>query len=154
MDKSRITEPQPPIMYQQWIKEFIDFAFKGAKENDVVLCPCKHFGFKKSKSVSEMFDRLIWSPFPKGYTTWIHHGESFDLPNTIFPSTTPNMVEDNIIVKYHIQNMINDAFGVDRNHANEIPSASNLEIAQEDYVMSNATQEINEANEYYELARE
>ncbi|CAI8609127.1 unnamed protein product [Vicia faba] len=110
MDKSWITKPLSSITYQQGIKEFIDFAFKGAKENDVVICPCKRCGFRKSKNT--------------------------------------------IIVEDPIQNMINDAFGVDRNHANEISYPSNLEIDQEDYVMPSATQEINEAKEYYELARE
>ncbi|CAI8596225.1 unnamed protein product [Vicia faba] len=62
--------------------------------------------------------------------------------------------KDTIIVEDPIQNMINDAFGVDRNHANEIPYASNLEIDQEDYAMPSATQERNEAREYYELDRE
>ncbi|CAI8609128.1 unnamed protein product [Vicia faba] len=123
MDKSWITKPLSSITYQQGIKEFIDFAFKGAKEND-------------------------------GYTMWIHHGEYFVRPSTISHSTVPNMVEDTIIVEDPIQNMINDAFGVDRNHANEISYPSNLEIDQEDYVMPSATQEINEAKEYYELARE
>ncbi|CAI8589347.1 unnamed protein product [Vicia faba] len=89
-----------------------------------------------------------------GYTMWIHHGESFVRSSTISPSTTPSMVEDTNIVKEPIQNMINDAFGVYGNHANEIPSASNLEIEQEDYVMPSSTQERNEAKEYYELARE
>lgn len=63
MNKSWITKPQSSIAYQQGIKEFIDFAFKGAKENDVVICPCKRCGFRKSKSRSDMFDHLIWSPF-------------------------------------------------------------------------------------------
>ncbi|CAL5203970.1 unnamed protein product [Lathyrus oleraceus] len=99
MDKSWITKPQSSIAYQQGIKEFIDFAFKGAKENDVVICPCKRCGFRKSKSRSDMFDHLMWSPFPQGYIIWIHHGESFVLHSTISHSTTPNMVEDNIIVE-------------------------------------------------------
>ncbi|CAI8598001.1 unnamed protein product [Vicia faba] len=101
-----------------------------------------------------MFDHLSWSPFTQGYTMWIHHGESFVRNSTISPSTIPNMVEDTIIVEDPIQNMINDAFRVDKNHANEIPYASNLEIDQEDYAMPSATQERNEAKEYYELARE
>lgn len=42
------------------------------------------------------------------------------LPSTISPSTT-NIIEDIIIVKDPFQNMINDAFGFDRNNANEIP---------------------------------
>ncbi|CAI8610256.1 unnamed protein product [Vicia faba] len=154
MDKSWIIKPQSSIAYQKGIQEFIDFAFKGAKENDVVICPCKRCGFRKLKSRSDMFDHLSWSPFPQGYTVWIHHGESFVRSSTISPSTTPSMVEDTNIVEEPIQNMINDAFGVYGNHANEIPSASNLEIEQEDYVMPSSTQERNEANEYYELARE
>ncbi|CAI8593444.1 unnamed protein product [Vicia faba] len=154
MDKSWIIKPQSSIAYQKGIQEFIDFAFKGAKENDVVICPCKRCGFRKLKSRSDMFDHLSWSPFPQGYTMWIHHGESFVRSSTISPSTTPSMVEYTNIVEEPIQNMINDAFGVYGNHANEIPSASNLEIEQEDYVMPSSTQERNEAKEYYELARE
>ncbi|CAI8588911.1 unnamed protein product [Vicia faba] len=154
MDKSWIIKPQSSIAYQKGIQEFIDFAFKGAKENDVVICPCKHCGFRKLKSMSDMFDHLSWSPFPQGYTMWIHHRESFVRSSTISPSITPSMVEDTNIVEEPIQNMINDAFGVYGNHANEIPSASNLEIEQEDYVMPSSTQERNEAKEYYELARE
>ncbi|CAI8590840.1 unnamed protein product [Vicia faba] len=154
MDKSWIIKPQSSIAYQKGIREFIDFAFKGAKENDVVICPCKRCGFRKLKSRSDMFDHLSWSPFPQGYTMWIHHGESFVRSSTISPSTTPSMVEDTNIVEEPIQNMINDAFGVYGNHSNEIPSASNLEIEQEDYVMPSSTQERNEAKEYYELARE
>ncbi|CAI8595258.1 unnamed protein product [Vicia faba] len=154
MDKSWIIKPQSSIAYQKRTQEFIDFAFKGAKENDVVICPCKRCGFRKLKSRSDMFDHLSWSPFPQGYTMWIHHGESFVRSSTISPSTTPSMVEDTNIVEEPIQNMINDAFGVYGNHANEIPSASNLEIEQEDYVMPSSTQERNEAKEYYELARE
>ncbi|CAI8587826.1 unnamed protein product [Vicia faba] len=154
MDKSWITKPLSSIAYQQGIKESIDFAFKSEKEKYVVICPCKWCGFRKSKSMSDMFDHLSWSPFPQGYTMWIHHGESFVRPSTISPSTIPNMVEDIIIVEDPIQNLINDAFGVDRNHANGIPYASNLEIDQEDNAMPSATQERNEAKEYYELARE
>ncbi|CAI8587824.1 unnamed protein product [Vicia faba] len=123
MDKSCITKPLSSIAYQQGIQEFIDFAFKSAKENDVVIFPCKWCGFRKSKSRSDMFDNLSWSPFPQGYTMRIHHGESFVRPSTISSSTIPNMVEDTIIVEDPIQNMINDAFGVDRNHANGIPYA-------------------------------
>lgn len=136
------------------IKEFITFAFKGAKENDIVICPCKRCSFNKSHGRNIMFDHLIWSPFLKEYTMWIHHGESLLSPSTISHSTTPNMVEDIIIVDDPIQNMINDAFGVNMNHANKIPFASNLEIDQEDYVIPSAPHERNEAKEYYELARE
>lgn len=66
---------------------------------------------------------------------WIHHGDSFVLPSNISHSTTLNMVEDVIIIEDPIHNMINDAFGVDRNHANEIPYASYLEIYEEANVM-------------------
>lgn len=64
------------------------------------------------------------------------------------------MIEDTIIVEDRSQNMINDAFGVDRDHANKIPIASNLKIDQEEYVMPSETQEINECKVYYELDRE
>lgn len=50
--------------------------------------------------------------------------------------------------------MINDVFGVVRDHANKIRTASNLEIDREEYVIPTATQERNEIKDYYELARE
>ena len=75
-----------------------------------------------------MFDHLMWSPFPKGYAMWIHHGEPFIPPSTISYSITPNMVGNTIIVEDPIQKIVNEAFGVDRNHANKISPAFNLEI--------------------------
>jgi hypothetical protein len=48
MDKSWIIKPQSSIAYQKGIQEFIDFAFKGAKENDSNM-PFQTWRFQKIK---------------------------------------------------------------------------------------------------------
>ena len=52
---------------------------------------------------------------------WLYHGESRSEETRNVSHT--NVVQDNII-KNPIQNMINDAFRVDRQHTNEVPIAS------------------------------
>ena len=68
-----------------------------------------------------IYDHLICTPFPVGYTFWLYHGESRSEETRNVSHT--NVVQDNII-KNPIQNMINDAFRVDRQHTNEVPIAS------------------------------
>jgi hypothetical protein len=75
-----------------------------------------------------MFDHLSWSPFPKGYTTWLHHGEIVRKTSTISPSTIPNIGQEAVVVEDPIHNMIHDAFGVDSESISEVPVASDVEI--------------------------
>ena len=101
-----------------------------------------------------MFDHLKWSPFPKGYTVWLHHGESLGETSCVSTSTIPNIGQDTMVVEDPIQNMINDAFGVDRDQTNEEPIASNVEIDQDEDVIASVSEERNEAKEFYELTRD
>jgi hypothetical protein len=68
----------------------------------------KYCGFKKPQSMSIMSDHLSWSPFPEEYTTWLHHGKTLGKTSTIL-----NIGQDAVVFEDSIQNMINDAFGVD-----------------------------------------
>ncbi|KAK2436386.1 hypothetical protein QL285_021384 [Trifolium repens] len=149
MDKSWIMKPQGSDAYKLGVKEFIKFAFKDKPKNIELICPCKYCGFKKPQSMSVMSDHLSWSPFPTEYTIWLHHGETLGKTSTI-----PNIGQDAVVFEDSIQNMINDAFGVDRDKTNEVPVASNVEINQDEEVMPTETQERNEAKEFYELTRE
>ncbi|XP_073224821.1 uncharacterized protein [Cicer arietinum] len=148
MDKSWIKKPHTSDEYDQGIKEFINFAFRDELENGEIICPCKRCGFKKPQSRSVMYDHLKCKPFPKGYTIWVHHGESIGETSTISPISISNIVQDTVVVDDQMQNMINDAFGVE-DHANEVPIESNAEKEK------NASQQrYEEAKEYYELSRE
>ncbi|CAJ2645285.1 unnamed protein product [Trifolium pratense] len=149
MDKSWIMKPRGSDAYELGVMEFIKFAFKDKPENIELICPCKHCGFKKPQSMSVMSDHLSWSAFPKEYTIWLHHGETVGKTSTI-----PNIGQDTIVVEDPIQNMINDAFGIDRDKTNEVPVALNVEIDRDEVVMPTETQERNEAKEFYELTRE
>ena len=126
MDKSWIMKPQTSAAHEQGIMEFINFAFKDEVENGEVICPCRVCRFKKPQSRSVMFDHLKWSPFPKGYTVWLHHGESLGETSSVSTSTIQNIGQDTVVVEDPIQNMINDAFGVDRDQTNKEPIASNV----------------------------
>jgi len=123
MDKSWIMKPQTSAAYEKGIVEFINFAFKDAVENGEVICPCRVCRFKKPQSKKVMFDHLKWSPFPKGYTIWLHHGESLGETSSASTSIIPNIGEDTVVVEDPIQNMIIDAFGVDRDE-DVMPSVS------------------------------
>ncbi|XP_073224870.1 uncharacterized protein [Cicer arietinum] len=148
MDKSWIKKPHTSGEYDQGIKEFINFAYRDELENGEIICPCKRCGFKKPQSKSVMYDHLKCKPFPKGYTLWVNHEESIGETSTISPISISNIVQDTVVVDDHMQNMINDAFGVE-DHANEVPIESNAEKEK------NASQQrYEEAKEYYELSRE
>jgi hypothetical protein len=102
-----------------------------------------------------MYDHLRVTPFPVGYTFWCYHGEVATGENKAGSPINPlNVVHDTTNVEDPIQNMINDAFGVDRNHSNEVPIASNVDIEIDEDVMPNTTQGRTEAKEFYELAKD
>ncbi|KAK2410291.1 hypothetical protein QL285_045664 [Trifolium repens] len=115
----------------------------------------KKCGFKTLQSRNVMYDHLRSTPFPVGYTDWCYHGEVAIGENSNGSSSNPtNAVHDSTTNEEDpIQNMLNDAFGVDRNPANEVPIASNVDIEIDD-VTPDATQERNEAKEFYELAKD
>ena len=135
MDKSWIMKPPTSASYKRGIVEFINFLFKDVVENGEVICPCIVCRLKKPQSRSVMFDHLKWSPFPKGYTVWLHYGESLGETSSVSTSTIPNIGPNTMVVEDPIQNMINDAFGVDRDQTNEVPIASNVEIDRDEHSM-------------------
>ncbi|KAK2363440.1 hypothetical protein QL285_088428 [Trifolium repens] len=154
MDKSWITQPQTSYEYIKGLNGFLDFAFKN-RLNGMAKCPCKKCGFKTPQFRNVMYDHLRVTPFPVGYTCWCYHGEvATGENNNGSPNNPLNLVHDNTNVEDPIQNMINDAFGVDRNHSNEVPIASNVDIEIDEDVMPNTTQGRTEAKEFYELAKD
>ncbi|XP_012575532.1 uncharacterized protein [Cicer arietinum] len=154
MDKSWIKKPHKSVEYDQGIKEFITFAFQDELENGEIICPRKHCGFRKLQSRSVIDDHLKCKPFPKGYTLWVHHGESTRETSSISPSSVSNIVQDTIVIDDHIQKMINDAFGVE-DHPKEVPIESNAEIDRnEDMLPSGSQRRYEEAKDYYELSRD
>jgi hypothetical protein len=155
MDTTWITQPRNTPEYAKGLNGFLDFAFKN-RRNGMAKCPCKKCGFKTPQSRSVMYDHLRATPFPVGYTDWCYHGEVAIGENSNGSSSNPtNAVHDSTTNEEDpIQNMLNDAFGVDRNPANEVPIASNVDIEIDEDVTPDATQERNEAKEFYELAKD
>lgn len=135
--------------YEHGVRGFIDFAFQHNSINGKAKCPCTQCCFQKWKNRDVVYDHLIYILFPKGYTFWLHHGES----RTGETSHGSNVVQYSVS-KCPIQNMINDAFEFDRHHANEVPIISNADVNLEKDVMSNVTQEGHKAREYYYLTRD
>lgn len=155
MDKSWIPKPRNSIEYEQGVRGFLDFAFEHRSVNGKIICPCKRCHFKKWKSRDEVYDHLICTPFPAGYTSWSYHGESAtgETHNASFINPS-NSAEGTTIVEDPVQNMINDAFGVDRHRENEVPIAENVDIDMDEEETTPASQERLEADEFYELARD
>ncbi|PNX91145.1 hypothetical protein L195_g047275, partial [Trifolium pratense] len=151
MDKSWITQPRNSSEYLQGLNGFLDLAFKNRLN---AKCPCKNCGFKTPQSRSVMYDHLRVTPFPVGYTSWCYHGEvAIGENNNGSPINRLNVVHDTTNAEDPIQKLIKDAFGVDRNHPNEVPIVSNVDIEIED-VMPNTPPERTEAKEFYELAKD
>ncbi|KAL4390376.1 hypothetical protein AHAS_Ahas03G0138900 [Arachis hypogaea] len=67
MDKSWITKPRNSIEYKRGIKRFINFTFENSLV-ETIVCPYLKCNFRKKKvTKSEMYDHLIYTPFPKEY---------------------------------------------------------------------------------------
>ncbi|XP_061371520.1 uncharacterized protein LOC133314095 [Gastrolobium bilobum] len=87
--------------------------------------------------------------FPEGYTFWFYHGESRMEENSNVNATHfANVEQDNLVDEDPIQNMINDAFGVDIHHENEHNFHTNEDIAQDGGTTSN------EDKDFFELAKD
>ena len=65
----------------------------------------------------------------------------------------PSMLK-NSVTEDPIRHMINDAFGVDRHHVDEVPNESNLDCNLAEHDTANATEEGHEDKEYYKLAQD
>ncbi|KAF7802497.1 hypothetical protein G2W53_041608 [Senna tora] len=117
MDKSWITKSRVSSEYVEGLNKFLDFAFANTITKDLIKCPCIHCGFRRWQTRETVYDHLICTQFPEGYTIWVWHGESAvrdanDTPN--IPKGT-DIGEGGLSNQDLMQDMVKDAFGFSRN---------------------------------------
>ncbi|KAJ1428100.1 Transposase-associated domain [Sesbania bispinosa] len=94
MDKSWIDMPRNTYAYLNGLDKFLDFAFEKRSVNGAIRCPCPICHFNKWQTRDVVHDHLICKEFPKNYK------ESLQAENPVL-------------------DMINDAFGINRDHVIE-----------------------------------
>ncbi|XP_057444525.1 uncharacterized protein LOC130736753 [Lotus japonicus] len=151
MDKSWISMPRNSLAYEQGVKSFLDFAFERSSVDGKILCPCVLCECRKWQIKDVVYDHLIVKQFPKNYTFWFYHRESGHVENENVGRENVSSSAQNIVTNENtIQNMLNEAFGVDRHRVNE----PNEEFAQGEGEMSNVEQQGHQAREFYDLAKD
>ncbi|XP_061343726.1 uncharacterized protein LOC133289743 [Gastrolobium bilobum] len=149
MDKSWIMQPRNSPAYEQGVRAFIDFASQKRGIEGEILCPCPLCGFRKWQKRDVVYDHLICRQFPKGYTFWFHHGETnMGEASNVAAAFNANDTHEIMVDEDPMQNMINDAFGVDMHHLNE----HNLECDED--IAEGGQTTTNEAKEFFELAKD
>ncbi|KAF7835390.1 hypothetical protein G2W53_010249 [Senna tora] len=117
MDKSWITKSRVSSEYVEGLNKFLDFAFANTITKGLIKCPCIRCGFRRWQTRETVYDHLICTQFPEGYTVWVWHGESAvrdanDTPN--IPKGT-DIGEGGLSNQDLMQDMVKDAFGFCRN---------------------------------------
>ncbi|KAF7832403.1 hypothetical protein G2W53_014736 [Senna tora] len=78
--------------HEKGLNAFVDFAFAHTIVKGKIKCACSRCGFKRWHTREVVYDQLICTQFPQGYTIWTFHGESFILD----ASNTSNVAQDRI----------------------------------------------------------
>ena len=86
MDKSWIGLSRGDPRYLDGIRNFCNFASEHCKfpknVKKLFKCPCQTCLLQWQRlSLEDMHTHLRWNGFMSGYTTWIEHGESLDIPS-------------------------------------------------------------------------
>ncbi|XP_061344016.1 uncharacterized protein LOC133289989, partial [Gastrolobium bilobum] len=156
MDKSWMKKPRNSIEYVEGVRGFIDFSFQHSSIEGKILCPCSPCGFRKWLSKETVYDHLLCKKFPEGYTFWFYHGESkVASTSNVGGGAHSYGVQDQNVDADPMFNMINDAFGINRQHDNEGQFQSNENNAEDEGTTQNAaTEEVSADKEFYEVARD
>ncbi|KAK4259215.1 hypothetical protein QN277_005569 [Acacia crassicarpa] len=155
MDKSWIIKPRNSIEYEEGVRRFIDFAFQHSSIEGKILCPCSPCGFIKWLSKETVYDHLLCKKFPEGYTFWFYHGESkFGSSSNVAGGFMSHGVRDHNVDVDPMFNMINDAFGINRQCDNEAQFHSKENIAQDEGTNCFANEEVNADKEFHELVKD
>ncbi|XP_061359254.1 uncharacterized protein LOC133303366 [Gastrolobium bilobum] len=115
MDKSWINMPRNSVEYLCGLDKFLDFAFEKRSINGAIKCPCPKCRFNKWETRDIVRDHLICKQFPKNYKVWIWHGETYETET----SNNTQVVQEPLKNENPVFDMINDAFGVNVQHASE-----------------------------------
>ncbi|KAJ1402610.1 Transposase-associated domain [Sesbania bispinosa] len=115
IDKSWIDMPRNAFEYLNGLDKFLDFAFEKRSVNGAIRCPCPICHFNKWQTRDVVHDHLICKEFPKNYKVWIWHGETYQ---SVATSDT-QVVQESLQAENPVLDMINDAFGINRDHVME-----------------------------------
>ncbi|XP_025628707.1 uncharacterized protein [Arachis hypogaea] len=133
LDKSWIKRPRNSLEYAQGVSRFIEFAFAHHSADGTIICPCNACAFKKWLTRDEVYDHLICTQFPIGYTFWFYHGErsigeTSNVSSSIFSDVQQNSMADEqhpMVEVDSIQNLISEGLGVGGNIRNGTPVIAN-----------------------------
>ncbi|XP_060202678.1 uncharacterized protein LOC132631095 [Lycium barbarum] len=151
MDKSWILKPRTTLEYKKGLQIFLDFAFSNVSSDNRIKCPCSSCGFRLYQTRAEVFDHLLFSPFPTGYTVWLLHGEK-DVGETL---TTRHKSQHINARDNPMQDMVNDVFNFYGQPANQEHDTSHGPVTEGENDMLPLPDGPNDkAKEFYELMRD
>lgn len=103
------------IVYENGIKQFLNFATIHASDPHSIRCPCIKCGNLKNQSLSEIENHLYIYGIDQSYCTWIWHGEA--ITRDVSPSV--------------------DAHDFDTSHINDVASTIEMVQVAHNYCMAN-----------------
>ncbi|CAN0917775.1 hypothetical protein LINGRAHAP2_LOCUS30504 [Linum grandiflorum] len=135
MDKSWIQIPRNTVEYCTSLEKFLEFATLHSDNCKDIVCHCSKCECNKFLTKDKVYEHLLRRPFPRDYTTWVFHGESYvgetstPATNTTssIPFTVPTSVENQLDT---MEDMVHDAFGVVRNEEN--PRGQDVDVEARD----------------------
>jgi hypothetical protein len=98
MDKDRDSDE-----WQSGMKDFLNFAFNGARSNSTIPCPCRKCVNIVYKNKRDVHSDLLHNGMDPSYTHWIYHGEEYDDGSMYEDSDNEDAVDDGV----GVCNMIN-----------------------------------------------
>ncbi|XP_052181001.1 uncharacterized protein LOC127794134 [Diospyros lotus] len=151
MDKSWITKPRNTHEFQEGVQGFLEFAFAHRSVEGKIKCPCPDCVFRNWETRAVVYDHLICRGFPTTYTIWFWHGES----TTGETSNSTPSIQNPLYSHDPIHNMINDAFGISRDHVNVEACTSHQPVHEGEERMPELNQGPNEETKaFYDLVRD
>ncbi|KAG8478881.1 hypothetical protein CXB51_028726 [Gossypium anomalum] len=110
MDKSWMNLSRVSNDYRNGVQTFLNFAFENARQENMILCPCKKCGNINWHFREVVYEHLIVDSFIRGYKKWIFHGEctSSRISNPTYPHTAYHQY----VRKDDMEGMLSDAFNM------------------------------------------
>ena len=146
IDKSWIAKPRNTTEYLDGLDKFLDFAFANGSVGDAIKCPCPKCGFVKWQKRYVVRDHLICKSFPRTYEIWTFHGEKIIQQ----PCTSTNVMQEVVEPSNPIEMMINEAFGLSKQHATEF-NTSQQPIDTDAVLMMNLIKILKTSMSYSEM---
>ncbi|KAG8503618.1 hypothetical protein CXB51_001607 [Gossypium anomalum] len=113
MDRSWMNLSRVSNAYRNGVQTFLNFAFQNARQENMILCPCKRCGNINWHFREVVYEHLIVDGFIREYKKWIFHGEctSRGTSSTINP-TNPDTAYHQYVRQDDMKGMLRDAFNM------------------------------------------